>query len=1196
MNRQYENAALDHLLEHAGWLRGLAMHLAGGSDIGDDAVQETWTATLRRPPDPSLPPRPWLARVVHNFIRRRYRAEGRRSSHEAAALAIQETAVESPDVLAMRAEAYQAIARLVTKLEPRHKNVILLRFYENKNATEIGQCLGIPAGTVRRQLKEALDCLRDDLKTEHEQESRAWLAALLSAPLPIAAVVRPAILAAKALTKVAIFAMGAAVLAALFFFVRNGRGPQTGPQPAAAASEDRNRSPSLRPAFMFPKSAEHGSVDGKVTDTKGMPIAGARVTVMSRLQGILNEAPTPTSGTFSVSKLTDSQGRFHLDDVRPGLLALAASAKGYQAKGMPINLDPAQGLAEIVVELLPGGVTLSGIVVDTGGGAIPSATVSILLPLQNSGQANGENTFAAAEAQGDSQGHFEVFLARGFAELQVRANGYATSREWMTLIADTNHEFRLNPAARISGKVVHVGTGNPVAAAQVIVSPLLAYGAGPPSGLVLTDASGHFSTSGLDPGTYQLDARSATLTGTTRHPLRLALGDVADVVLEVQPGVSVAGRIIDTSGMPIAGATVVVGSAPVITGTNEISTTTDKGGRYKLQGVPPGQPSLIAMRDGFATASKTIGVIDESLSGIDLQLENEARLRVLVTDVNDSPVQGAQGSIIITEGAFMTGREGDAPSDRNGMITFHKLRAGPTGCLIASECGWTVTVAEPCRASGAARVVLNANKTTELTIRIGGVATLKGSVFWDDRSPAVGAIVEVRRQDGPMPSSAIVADNGRFKMPNLSAGQYSVNARAADGEFTPNRAAPRSFTKVTVGDDGVASEVKLVLPRQNKSISGVAQDASGRPIAGAQVGVIDAQNSRGGWGRCDNAFRAKHLSDLEGRFTIDKLPPGNFALCGRHPDHPELQQVGVASGTEGNILRFKNGGGISGQVFSLEGLPAPQYLILANLVRASDLHGVASPIKGTPAASQLVTDRQGRFAMSGIEEGTFNLLAIAPNETRGTAIGIQVSANHTNGKVEIHLRQPQKITGRIVSAVDGVGIPSSIIDATDFMAVGLRLPKPVSTDQDGKFTIATGMPGTTCLLLIEPLNNSLVVGDSIELWLPVGVEQVDVGNVKLISVKKSKNDQSGTGAETGLRVAQEGGHAVVTGIYEDSPAATSGIRVRDRILAIEGRPVADLGGRAIGTLLWGETGTSVTIRVQTGANPPRDVTVARADF
>lgn len=1192
MKRHYENTAIEQLLEHAGWLRTLAMHLAVGSDVGDDAVQETWTAAIRRPPDPTLPAQPWLARVVHNFLRRRYRAEQRRWRYEAAAVVLQDGVAESPDVLAMRAEAYQAIARLVTGLEPRHKSVILLRFYEDKNATEISEFLGIPAGTVRRQLKEALDHLRAGLNAENERERKGWLAVLFPAPPLLRNVVRPAILSTHATTKVGIVALAAVAVAALFVFARNTGGPQPDPQPPVAASDDRER-PSLRAAFMFPRSAQQGSVEGKVVDSKGTPIAGARVNVTSRLQGILKMLPTSPSGTFSTFKLTDAEGRFHVDNVRPGLLAMAASAKGFQTAGIPINLDPGQDLKDVVVELLPGGVTLSGTVVDTGGGGIPSATISLYLPLQSSGPANGENTFATDEAKADSSGHFQLWVSRGSAELQVGANGYATSREWLNLIDDTHRVFSLNPAARISGQVIEAGSGTPVAAAQVVVSPVYASGFGLPSSIVVADATGRFSTEGLEPGTYQLDAKSAALVGKT-SPVRLTLGDLADVVVKVQPGLSVSGRITDTKGAPIEGAEVTVGLSVSITGTKGLSAVTDKEGRYNLEGVAPGQPALNASKDGFATAARPISVVDKPLTDVDLQLQKEALLRVLVTDTKDRPVQGAQGTLITPMGAWLVGRDGDAPSDRNGVINFRKLGAGPTGCSIASECGWTLSVAEPCRGNASTRVVLTANRTTEVTLRIGGEATLKGVVSWDDQSPAAGVTVEVRKDDGFMPASAITAANGHFEVPNLSSGRYNVNAQVADAGFTPRKPDPRSFKNVTITVGVVPSDLSLTVIRQNKTISGVAQDPKGHPVVGAQVGVMDEQESRGGWGRCDDSFRTKHVTDSEGRFTIDRLPKGTFALCGRHPDHPDVQKLGVASGTDGNVLRFKASGGIAGRVVTATGASAKQYLILVTPVRPSDVHGVAAPIKGTPAASELVTEPQGRFAISGLEEGSFNLLAIAPDDTRGTALGIDVKGNQTED-IEIRLREPQKIRGRVVSAVDGSGVPATIIDAVDFMAASLRPPRPVNSDKDGNFTIATGMPGTTCLLLVEPLEKQYV-GDSRELWLPESGEQFNVGNVKLFPATKKQNSEEAAPAETGLRVAHEGGHAVVTGIYENSPAAKSGILRRDRILSVDGRPVADLGGRAIGTLLSGEAGTSITVRVQTGTNAPRDVEVKRAEF
>ena len=50
------------------WLRGLASSLVGPGTNAEDAVQETMVAALEHPPALDRDVRPWLARVLANFI------------------------------------------------------------------------------------------------------------------------------------------------------------------------------------------------------------------------------------------------------------------------------------------------------------------------------------------------------------------------------------------------------------------------------------------------------------------------------------------------------------------------------------------------------------------------------------------------------------------------------------------------------------------------------------------------------------------------------------------------------------------------------------------------------------------------------------------------------------------------------------------------------------------------------------------------------------------------------------------------------------------------------------------------------------------------------------------------------------------------------------------------------------------------
>jgi RNA polymerase sigma factor (sigma-70 family) len=174
---------LESLLANAGWARRLAAGLVRGDDV-DDVIQDAWAAALRRPPDGKLPPRPWLKAVLSNLVRNRSRQDRRRRAREEAA---GELAAEGPgpEALVARFEAHNLLARAVSELPETHRAVVLLRYYEMQTSSETARVLGIPAGTVRRRLMEALAMLRERLAGKDGADWQRAPLALLPSPSPL---------------------------------------------------------------------------------------------------------------------------------------------------------------------------------------------------------------------------------------------------------------------------------------------------------------------------------------------------------------------------------------------------------------------------------------------------------------------------------------------------------------------------------------------------------------------------------------------------------------------------------------------------------------------------------------------------------------------------------------------------------------------------------------------------------------------------------------------------------------------------------------------------------------------------------------------------------------------------------------------------------------------------------------------------
>ena len=163
-------------LQDLAWLKRLATMLAHDRDDADDLVQEAWIATWQRQPDTTRPLRAWLTKVVRDLAGMKHRSNRRRAARDALAGDAQEPA--APDELLAQIRLHQRLAELVIELPEPYRSTIIARFVEGRTSASIAQSLGIPAGTVRKRLHEALSRLRAGLDAS-AGDRKDWAPAVL---------------------------------------------------------------------------------------------------------------------------------------------------------------------------------------------------------------------------------------------------------------------------------------------------------------------------------------------------------------------------------------------------------------------------------------------------------------------------------------------------------------------------------------------------------------------------------------------------------------------------------------------------------------------------------------------------------------------------------------------------------------------------------------------------------------------------------------------------------------------------------------------------------------------------------------------------------------------------------------------------------------------------------------------------------
>ena len=324
-------------------------------------------------------------------------------------------------------------------------------------------------------------------------------------------------------------------------------------------------------------------VAGRVVDSKGHPLAGARVWALSQDNEQWDRFPPPGGGPAAV---TGPDGRFELHRFEPGILEVCRRGLS------PVHLTPESStLNRIVLTPPPPPSRISGRVIDDRGLPVPRAKVhlredpwKLLTDIPTWHPCFPRSARDELVTLSDQEGRFTFELTGAETRnVLAEAAGYLRQQSSQVELSPQSPgkvELVLERGAIVSGRVL-TARGFPAANAEISISGERNHDTEP----ARTDGEGRYRATGIEPGDRTMEVRHPS--GQARRKLAVAPGENRrpDLILDNDEVREIRGRVMgpDTGpdGEALAGADVWI-SYPAALKAATASTSTAADGSFRL--------------------------------------------------------------------------------------------------------------------------------------------------------------------------------------------------------------------------------------------------------------------------------------------------------------------------------------------------------------------------------------------------------------------------------------------------------------------------------------------------------------------------------------------------------------------------------------------------------------------------------------